>query len=113
MSTEGGTEQQKKTIHQFTVSRCATTFDPLEVIAGASRQAQAEQVVGGFAASVDDKDALSYYYEDDHCGPEVYVDLIVWGTDEELVHAAARALHNRYEGHAEPQEIIEELEVKA
>lgn len=101
-----------KIIYQFTVSRDATTYDPLEAIAGATRQAQAEQVVGGLA-SRDDEDALAYYYEADRCSNATYVDLIVWGTDENLVHAAARTLHNRYEGHAEPQEIIEEMEVSA
>ena len=110
MSTENGSANHKKTIHQFTVSRCATTLDPLEVIAGASRQAQAEQVVGTLMDPADEE-ALNFYYEDDHCGAEVHVDLIVWGTDEDHVHAAARTLHNRYEGHAEPQEIVEELEV--
>lgn len=103
---------EKKTIHQFTISRCATTFDPLEVIAGAARQAQAEQVVGGLA-SRDDEDALAYYYETDRCSNATYVDLTVWGTDEALVHLAARTLHNRYDGHAEPQQIIEEMEVSA
>ena len=104
--------ENKKTIHQFTISRCATVFDPLEVIAGASRQAQAEQVVGALKDPADEE-ALNFYYEADHCGAEVYVDLAVWGTNEELVHAAARTLHNRYEGHSEPQQIVEELEVSA
>ena len=102
----------KKIIHQFTVSRCATSFDPLEIIEGATRQAQAEQVVGSLMDPADE-DALNFYYEADHCGGDVAVDLSIWGTSGELVHSAARMLHNRYEGHPQPQQIIEELEVSA
>lgn len=112
MSVNKAGKTEKKVIHRFTVSRCATTFDPLEAIAGATRQAQAEQVVGTLMDPADEE-ALNFYYEDDHCGAEVYVDVLVWGTDEEKVHLAARTLHNRYDGHAEPQQIIEELEVGA
>lgn len=112
MSDTSTGASEKKVIHQFTVSRCATTFDPLEAIADATRQAQGEQVVGAMM-DPKDEDALNFYYEADHCGGDVHVDLSVWGTDEELVHSAARTLHNRYDGHAEPQEIVEEIEVSA
>ena len=77
MSGEGAGAEHKKTIYRFTISRCATTFDPLEVIAGAARQAQAEQVVATLMDPADEE-TLNFYYEDDHCGAEVYVDLCVW-----------------------------------
>lgn len=76
MSSERARGNEKETIHQFTVSRYATVFDPLEVVASATRQAQDEQVVGMLMDPAD-KDALNFCYEADHCGAEVYVDLTV------------------------------------
>lgn len=111
----GDREGRRRTIHRFTVSRCATTLDPLEVVADATRQAQAEQVVGMLKSrdGMYDRDALDYYYENDRCSGEAYVDLIVWGADRLHVHTAALTLHGRYEGHPEPQDILEEVEVSA
>lgn len=94
-----------RTIYSFTITR-ANSLDPLEVIADATRQAQAEGLVKE-KHNPHSPDSLSFDYNLD--GEDF--DLVVWGAEEVPVQHVASQMNTRY-GHPEPK-VVESVEGNA
>lgn len=88
------------TVYRFTITR-PNSLDPLEVIADATRQAQAEGLARE-AINPGSPDSLSCNYEAD--GTDAV--LVVEGTEEAPVADIAGLMNTRY-GHPEPK--VEEI----
>lgn len=84
-----------RTLYRFKVVR-ANSLDPLEVIADATRQAQAESLVRE-KQNPDNPDSLSSRYEIN--GTDV--ELVVEGEEAPVAHVASQ-MNTRY-GHPEPK----------
>jgi hypothetical protein len=93
-----------RTIYRFAITR-PNSLDPLEVIADATRQAQAEGLARE-AINPGSPDSLSCHYEVD--GTTAV--LVVEGTEEAPVADIAGLMNTRY-GHPEPkvEEVTEEI----